>query len=94
MNCVIYKGHKKADCYLYLKQAAEAEEEEDFSCLPETLLALLGNLEFVMTLELSSTRKLAQADVDEVIAAIHENGYYLQSPPRPEMINYIENSKL
>lgn len=94
MNCAIYKGHKKADCYLYLKQGAETEEEEDFSCLPETLLALLGNLEFVMTLELSSARKLAQADVGEVIAAIQEHGFYLQSPPRPELINYIENSKL
>lgn len=94
MNCAIYKGHKKADCYLYLRQSEEAEGEVDFSCLPEALLGLLGNLEFVMTLELSSARKLAQADVDEVIAAIHENGFYLQSPPRPEMINYIENSKL
>ncbi len=92
MNCAIYKSNKKADYYLYLRR--DAEQKEDFSCLPDTLSSLLGKLDFVMALELSNARKLAQADVDEVIASLQENGFYLQTPPRHEIINFIENSKL
>ncbi|MFN2339010.1 MAG: YcgL domain-containing protein [Gammaproteobacteria bacterium] len=76
MQCVIYKGRKKADTYLYL------EREGDFSRVPPALLALLGPLEPVLTLELGPQRTLARADVDQVRAQLREQGYYLQMPPR------------
>jgi len=75
MHCVIYKGPRKADTYLYV------EREGDFERVPPSLLDLLGPLQKVMDLELSPDRRLAQADVDEVMAALRERGYYLQLPP-------------
>ncbi|MCF6325310.1 MAG: YcgL domain-containing protein [Gammaproteobacteria bacterium] len=92
MNCAVYKSEKKSDYYVYLKRVDE--EAVDFSCIPEALDKLLGTLEFVMDLELSEARKLAQADVTEVIASLREEGFYLQTPPKHEVINFIENSKL
>ncbi|MCW8930951.1 MAG: YcgL domain-containing protein [Gammaproteobacteria bacterium] len=74
MKTVIYKGHKKYDSYLYV------EHEDDFSRVPEVLMSALGKLELVMTLELSSEKKLARADVNQVISALQEEGFYLQMP--------------
>ncbi len=75
MNCVIYKGAKKPDSYLYV------EREGDFSRVPPTLLKMLGELQRVMSLELDSDRKLAQADAKKVIESLVQNGYFLQMPP-------------
>ena len=74
MNCVIYKGSKKYDSYLYI------EKEDDFSRVPDALMSMLGTLEFVMALELSPERKLAQADVEAVMAKLKDEGFYLQMP--------------
>lgn len=76
MHCAIYKGHKKIDHYLYV------EREDDFSRIPETLLDMLGKLELVISLELTAERKLAQADVTQVIKSLQEQGYYFQIPPQ------------
>jgi len=91
-NCAIYKSDRKTDYYLYLRR--ETEQEIDFSCIPETLTNLLGKLEYVMDLELCESRKLAQAEVKEVIESLQESGFYLQTPPKYERVNFIENSKL
>ncbi len=76
MHCAIYKGPKKIDHYLYV------ERENDFSRVPEVLLDMLGTLEFVMALELSPERTLAQVDVHQVKIALREQGYYFQMPPQ------------
>jgi uncharacterized protein YcgL (UPF0745 family) len=78
MHCAIYKGPKKLDHYLYV------EQEGDFSRVPQSLLALLGELQLIMTLELGPERKLAQADAAQVRRALQDQGYYLQMPPRTE----------
>lgn len=75
-SCAIYKSHKKFDSYLYV------EKEGDFTRVPPSLLQLLGRLEFVMTLELSPQRKLANADTAQVCRQLKEQGYYLQMPPK------------
>ncbi|MFQ6022273.1 MAG: YcgL domain-containing protein [Acidiferrobacterales bacterium] len=75
MKCAIYKSYRRVDTYLYV------EEENDFTRVPKTLLALLGKLGFVMTLELTPERTLAQADPKEVRRQLKEQGYYLQLPP-------------
>jgi len=92
MNCAIYKSGKKPDYYLYVERVAG--KEDDFSYVPATLTTLLGVLDFVMEIELSEARRLAQADVLEVMESLQKNGFYLQTPPRHEKINFIENSKL
>jgi len=75
MHCVIYKGARRPDTYLFV------EREDDFGRVPEALLELLGPLQRIMSLELTSERTLVQADVREVRRRLHSQGYYLQWPP-------------
>ena len=76
MQCYIYKGRRKPDTYLYI------ERENDFTRVPDALLELLGTLEFVLALELTPERKLAQADAAEVRRQLAADGYFLQLPPK------------
>ncbi|HEY5602150.1 MAG TPA: YcgL domain-containing protein [Gammaproteobacteria bacterium] len=76
MICAIYKSLKKADTYLFMQPAQE------FSQLPQALLAMLGKLEFVMHVDLDKREKLALSDVRQVKTALREQGYYLQLPPK------------
>ena len=75
MMCVIYKSVRKPDHYLYI------EKVDDFSRVPEALLDRLQPLEWVMELELTPGRKLAQADVQSVKNQLLQPGFYLQVPP-------------
>jgi len=84
MQCVIYKGIKKQDSYLFL------EREDDFSRLPEALIKMFGELEYVMTLELADGLQLARASVDEVRESLDSQGYYLQLPPT----DYIDEHRV
>jgi uncharacterized protein YcgL (UPF0745 family) len=78
MKTYIYKGQKKADSYLYI------ENEDDFSRIPQELLAVLGELSFVMMLELNKDRKLARLKVMQLMSELQENGFYLQMPDTSE----------
>lgn len=80
MQCVIYKGNRKPDAYLYI------EREGDFSRVPEALLKMLGTLEWVMALDLQPPRSLAQADPDQVRRQLEAQGYYLQMPPQDDAV--------
>lgn len=80
MKTVIYKSKKKQDSYLYV------EQEDDFSQVPEILIKSLGQLEIAMTLDLSVTKKLARADIKQVISALEEDGFYLQMPDESERL--------
>lgn len=73
--CTIYKTRKHPDLYLFVRQ------QDDLTLVPEALLAHFGTPEKVTTLALTRTRKLAQANAAEVLAALDERGYYLQLPP-------------
>lgn len=74
--CVVYRGAREADTYLYVAHA------DDLARVPAALLARLGELEAVLELELHPARQLARADVNDVLRALHEDGFYLQLPPR------------
>ncbi|RME35618.1 MAG: YcgL domain-containing protein [Gammaproteobacteria bacterium] len=63
--------------YLYVPRGADLEE------LPDGLLRFLGHLEAVMELPLGPERKLARADVCEVMEKLRGQGYFVQMPPRP-----------
>jgi uncharacterized protein YcgL (UPF0745 family) len=75
MQCAIYRSNKKTDAYLYV------QEEGNFSRVPPDLLNLLGQLDLVMTLELTPDRTLARADPEQVRQQLDTQGYYLQLPP-------------
>ncbi len=75
MKTWIYKGSLKADTYLYV------ERENDFSRVPKIVLDLLGSLELVMDIDLAKRKKLARAEITEVIHKLMEQGFFLQLPP-------------
>jgi len=74
--CAVYKSHKKVDTYLYV------EPDQEFERVPQALLDMLGKLEFVMDVDLEKRDRLAQADLQQVKAALVEQGYFLQLPPK------------
>lgn len=78
LACAIYRGRAREDNYLYV------ERRDDFSRVPEALLAMLGGVEFVMELTLSPERRLAQSSPVEVMRQLKVQGYYLQIPRRPD----------
>ena len=75
MKCVVYKGRRKPDAYLYI------QHEGDFSQVPKSLLGLMGSLQLVISLNLTSDSTLAQAPVKEVLQQLRDRGFYLQLPP-------------
>lgn len=75
MNCFIYRSKHKPGMYLYLR------EKDNFSCVPESLMALLGEISFSFEFDLSKDRKLVKAEASEVMRIMGENGYFLQMPP-------------
>jgi len=79
MKCVIFRCSKKDEMYLYVPY--QDNDADLLKELPEGLQKLTGQLDKVMNLELSPDRKLARANAQEVIVALKEKGFYLQSPP-------------
>jgi uncharacterized protein YcgL (UPF0745 family) len=73
--CTIYRGSRERETYLYV------DRNEGLKKVPEALLTRMGKTSEVMTIKLTPERKLARARTPEVLAAIAEQGYYLQLPP-------------
>ena len=71
----VYRSPRREEMYLYVEQGRGVGE------LPEALLARFGEPEPVMLLQLTAERQLARADAAQVLAAIDEQGFYLQMPP-------------
>ena len=90
MKSIIYRCAKKQDMYLYV--LCNDDGESDLENLPEALLMLTGKLEQAMALDLTAERKLARADVVEVMRSLEEQGFYLQMPP--DVLNQTVKEKL
>jgi len=75
MNCFVYRSNNKPGMYLYLK------EKDDFDEVPDSLIKLLGDIDFTFEFDLASDRKLVRAEAKEVLRIMQENGYFLQMPP-------------
>lgn len=71
--------------YLYLRA------EDDFTCLPDTLLNSFGKPEKVMELALTAQRKLAREDVVKVMDNLLTQGFHLQMPPKMAVDLYEED---
>jgi uncharacterized protein YcgL (UPF0745 family) len=74
MRCFVYKSLKKADTYVYLGQ------RDDVAVLPEPLRAALGELSFVLEVELDAQRKLAREDAGVVRSNLAARGFHVQFP--------------
>ncbi len=85
----IYRSKKKEGAYVYIEQGKALDE------LPEALLKQCGVLELSLTMVLTPDKKLANANARNVLAALKENGFYLQMPPQPEAyMQKVPNDKL
>jgi uncharacterized protein len=73
--CEIFRSTRKEEMYLYVQRDRGLED------VPEVLMKQFGEPESVMTIVLTPERKLARANVTEVLDAIEQQGYYLQMPP-------------
>lgn len=61
--------------YLYLSA------EDAFEVLSDELLSSFGTPVFVLSMELTATSKLARVETCKVIAALQQDGFFLQLPP-------------
>lgn len=80
MLSAVYKSKKKADTYLYV------EKRDDFSKVPEPLMATFGQPSFVMLINLAKREQLGTADLEKVKQELAEKGFYLQLPPKQESL--------
>lgn len=75
MQAYVYKSRKKTDTYVYLAA------RDDVARLPEPLLGQLGPLTFVLEVDITPDRKLAQADAAVVLENLTARGFHVQFPP-------------
>jgi len=78
MLCVVYKSPKKAQTYLFVNK------RNDFSEVPEALMAMFGTPKLVTIINLATKDKLAFADLNKVKENLKGQGFYLQLPPPQE----------
>ncbi|OOF58350.1 YcgL domain-containing protein [Rodentibacter myodis] len=78
MLCTIYRSKKKPGSYLYI------QKRDDFSAVPEALLAQFGQPEIVMMFNLAGEKSLHNADKREVREKIESQGFYLQMPKQDD----------
>ncbi|WP_114241629.1 YcgL domain-containing protein [Dyella sp. C9] len=76
MHCYVYASLRKPDAYLWLAR------RDDVGCIPESLALMLGELRFVLEVELTGQRKLPQEDAQVVLEHLRTRGWHLQLPPK------------
>lgn len=84
--CTIYKSSKEDELYLYV------DKKDQLSRVPEALLDKFGKPVLVTTMLLTPEKKLARADINNVLKALEERGFYLQLPPAKE--DYMQEINL
>lgn len=75
MHAHIYKSQRRPDTYVYLR------ERDGFQHLPDSLRERLGELVWVLELDITPDRRLARENSQQVIANLDRHGYHLQLPP-------------
>ncbi|WP_207061286.1 YcgL domain-containing protein [Motiliproteus sp. SC1-56] len=73
--CSVFKSPKKDEMYLYV------DKREGLQRVPEALKEMFGTPKEVMTLLVTPEKKLARVEAAKLLAALQEQGYYLQMPP-------------
>ncbi|HTV86313.1 MAG TPA: YcgL domain-containing protein [Dyella sp.] len=76
MHCFVYASQRKADTYLWLQQ------RDNFQVVPAPLALMLGDLRFVLEVELHAQRRLPNEDAQVVMEHLQSQGWHLQLPPQ------------
>ncbi|MDC8830589.1 YcgL domain-containing protein [Alteromonas gilva] len=82
MLIAVYKTLKKEGMYLYVPN------KDDFSAVPEPLMARFGEPQLVMMLPIAKRKTLGGVDKQKLLDAMDDPGFYLQVPPKEE--NWLE----
>ncbi|GAB2591183.1 YcgL domain-containing protein [Dyella jejuensis] len=80
MHCFVYASQRKPGTYLWLAR------QDNFSVLPAPLALLLGDLRFVLEVQLHVQRKLPHEDTEIVMEHLREQGWHLQLPPQETLV--------
>ncbi|MFP3874121.1 MAG: YcgL domain-containing protein [Thiohalophilus sp.] len=83
MNCYVYRSRRKPGTYVYLPV------EDDWSEVPEHIRQILGETERFLELALTPERQLARCTGADVIAAMQQQGFYLQMPPGDKSVTSL-----
>ena len=75
MMCYVYRSKKNREMFLYLP------EKDQFDQVPESLLKLVGAVEFSFSFNLDRERKLLRYEATQVMQNLLDNGFFLQMPP-------------
>lgn len=75
MHCYVYASLRKPDTYVWMTR------RDGLDMLPEPLILLLGELRFVLEVELTPQRKLPHNDTEQVLINLAGCGWHLQTPP-------------
>ena len=75
LDVCVYRSDSRAETYLFLPA------EDDFDELSDDLKNQFGSPVKFYRFHLHVQKILAQADPEKVLAAISEQGFYLQLPP-------------
>jgi uncharacterized protein YcgL (UPF0745 family) len=86
--CQIYKSETNREMYLYV------EKTQGLEAVPDALLGRFGKPLTLMVLLLEPGKKLARANIHEVMSQIVENGFYLQMPPTVAELYGRDGNKL
>ncbi|XOV82026.1 MAG: YcgL domain-containing protein [bacterium] len=78
MQVSVYRSSRKAQTYVYLPA------DEDYDNLPEAFVTQFGEAELFLTFELHEGKKLAQVEARTVLAALRNQGFFLQLPPQSD----------
>jgi|AntDeeMinimDraft_5_1070356.scaffolds.fasta_scaffold01137_4 hypothetical protein len=76
--CEVFKSPRKEEMYLYV------DKRQGLADVPEALLERFGKPVAVFTMLLTADKLLARVNSADVLAAIHEQGFYFQMPPAKE----------
>ena len=76
--CEIFKSSRKDEMYLYV------DKRKGIESVPDALMDTFGKPVPVLTMILTEDKTLARVKAADVMAAIDEQGFYLQMPPAKE----------
>jgi len=76
MQCYVYVSSRKPDTYLWLSR------RDDLAALPESLVLMLGDLTYVLEVELSGQRQLPHENPQQILEHLRTQGWHLQLPPQ------------
>ncbi|QHD49379.1 YcgL domain-containing protein [Vreelandella aquamarina] len=76
--CEIFKSSRKDEMYLYV------DKRKGIESVPDALMDTFGEPVPVLTMILTEDKTLARVKAADVMAAIDEQGFYLQMPPAKE----------